>query len=287
MSYRPNISNINNFPIIVFIGDSTAHGNGLINSYSDGIDPKYMVPSLKLFNYYKPDRTSTNNGNWELYDPTIANGKWNSTSGYARPTSFPYEMGPDAGFMYRMQELGNQPFLVIKWALGGTRLIGDWLKSNNYMYQGLIDYSYKIAMQKLQPLGVRNPVVKIVDVCLVTNDVSSTDWNAATFSAGIQQINSDLRKDFNNPLLNMFWTQVRTDLSTTTAFPTPPTPAKIAEAQACINNCQDISNPAYIKNFTVFNGFQNLPLQSDIVHYTSQSYIDIGITKANTFYPLL
>lgn len=264
------ISNTNTVNIFLRLGDSNEAGG---TAKQDGTFPsKYNSVYNNALIYYKPNRSSSDNGLWLNYsdsNPTI-----NRASGYQPviSTSPPYSVGADISFSYSVDSGYRNKVGIIKTALGGTKAT-DWSHTTDSLY---LFFRYSIyGLGKLSSLNYNGYKIKALIVRLGTNDCAA--YNNATFKAAIQSLVTNVRADMNSPLLPIYWVQVNTNLRSTYSG------ASVDSARASILACTNIASPAYIQNFNVLN-YDADSLLPDGIHYDQNACIRQGIYEANLMF---
>ncbi len=259
------------------IGDSNEAGG---SATEDGTFPlKYHTTLSKALIYFKPDRTSNNNGQWLNYSDTSP--YINRFSGYqpVQATSMPYGVGPDISFTYSFDSAATRtPIGIIKCALGGTKLTSEWL-SGASMYNFFLPYSYTVGISDLSTISRFNTInVKAVIVRLGTNDATIAAYNDVNFKAAIQSFTTAIRSVTGLPTLPIYWVQVNSNLPSSIGGLYNSTNVNLA--RAAITACETIGNPALISNFTVIN-YDSYPLLADGVHYTQDACLAQGFVEYN------
>ena len=262
----------NNIDIYLRLGDSNESGGTATEDSS--FPAKYHTVLQNAIIYFKPDRTSTNNGSWlnvSDSNPTINQYSGYAAIGYKTP---PLGVGPSQSFCYSIDSLSKSKVGIIKCALGGTKLTSEW-QSGGSMYNFFFLYSYPVGMLKLTQFNKAN--IKGVVIRLGTNDCA-TGYNDATFKAAIPVFVAQIRAATGVSDLPIYWVQVNANLYLAPGGTF--TPTNVTAVRAAITACQTVGNPAYIAGFHVLN-YDSDALLPDGVHYTQNSCISQGIYEAN------
>jgi len=262
----------NNISIYLRLGDSNESGG---TATEDSTFPaKYHTVLQNAIIYFKPDRTSTNNGSWlnvSDSNPTINHYSGYAAIGYKTP---PLGVGPSQSFCYSIDSLSKSKVGIIKCALGGTKLTSEW-QSGGSMYNFFFTYSYAVGIPVLS--ASRRVNVKGVVIRLGTNDCA-TGYNDATFKAAIPVFVAQIRAATGVSDLPIYWVQVNANLylAPVGAYSL----SDVTAVRAAITACETVGNPAYIAGFHVLN-YDSDALLPDGVHYTQNSCISQGIYEAN------
>jgi hypothetical protein len=296
---EPKNERINEVDIYILIGDSNQSG-ALVEPV--GMDAKYLNinPNPRVRIFYKPDRGSTENGEWQKYSlRATADEDINRTPGTDYAGACPCGFGQDQAFTYRLYEASPRLSAIIKMAKGGSSLITQSSTDNDWQRSGDADatpfgaelyssYFFAYLNQGLKALrrediyGVRHgkQTIRGIVIRLGTNDCLTSLWNNTNFVNGIpifvDQIRSKTRQD-----LPIYWVQVHDDLGSEPLGDHPG--ANVTAARLALTNCES-GGSTPITGFTLLN-YDAHTLQADGVHFDEDSYESQGVSEANTLMP--
>lgn len=253
--------NLNIIEVFILLGDSTQEGAGSTTTLS----APYNSLMTDALIYFKPDITTTDNGNWNTYQ-FATNDKPGRNDGYNGSAPSPF-------FIHQMKTLKTR-FAVIKVAKGGTSLNG-WSKGTNQWYQTFLNVFYNIAIPKLVALGYV-PVIKAINVRLGTND-TATEENTTNFKSRLSSFTSDIRVDIGLPLVPFYWYQVRSDLTNDALY----IPSNRTIIRNILTNASTVGHGDRINNFNLINVDGTTDDFIDGVHYTQAVNQTQGIALAN------
>lgn len=295
----PKNAQINEINIYLLVGDSNQ--NGAIEEPGD-MDAKYLTinPNPRVKIYYKPDRSSTDNGEWQKYSIRITTDEnVNRVPGYTYTNPLgPFGWGTDQAFTYRLWEASDKLSAILKMAKGGSSLItqagtdNDWQKgeadasADSELYSAFFFYFFGRAIPRLREVdqyGIRhgNQRIKGVIIRLGTNDVVTGVWNNTSFVNAIPAFCSQIRAK-TRPDLPIYWAQVRSDLGSEPGGTHPP--ANVTAARLALTNCT-AGGSTEISGFNLLN-YDSDTMQADGVHFDADSYESQGLSEANTLMAL-
>lgn len=278
---QSNLMSINNADIVIILADSNGMGDSNINI--GDVDASLLLRNPQCLIAFKPDFTTTVNVTLEVYNPA-PDANVNRAPGYARVTSYPGRYGWDAAFVKTYTAATKRQLVLLKFGIAGSSLCArnppeparEWQKSSGGLYNVAIDSYIKPALKLLTDNAYKNNKVKCVVVEVLTNDAFSGNHNLA--AAAIPLFVNDTRFSLNLPTTPYRWIQVRADLQTR---PSPP-------GAGVVNILRNALTTAVssMSNIAVYNGFENLEIQSDGTHLTPAGYTAGGIALANEILPL-
>lgn len=286
-----NARGINNMNLYAFLGDSNIRG-GSATEYV-GWPENYNVVSPRTKILFKDDRTSeTATLRWLDYSTRSFRNRdpGGGTVGPETPSGGPYSCGIDNSFMYYMRVNSPKITGLLKWALGGTTLIGragddnDWNPSSSDtsdMWRTFIVHYHMLHGQKAIDIDHYNPLLKAVLIGLGTNDCFTGVWNQASFIAAIPNFCTSLRRALGQPSLPIYWIQVRSDLS---SHPSGDyTSTAVTQARDALAQCDGGSTP--ITGFHLLD-FESTTTTVDGIHYDAESLEEMGLSIGATFLAL-
>jgi hypothetical protein len=269
-NYLPTID------LYMLIGDSNQNG-ATYEPEGLAVDSSLIENQWTLI-YYKPDRSSQANGQWQPYSirPT-ANANYNRVPGYARTneTQERFSLGQDQSFVQTWSK-ARRKIVMIKMARGGSTLLSlkglenDWMDDD--LFETLIDDFYYPAIEELHSRGYRANL-KGVLIRLGTNDCNATLWKPDEFSRRVEELITDLREDTNSDP-NIYWIQINNNLPTSKLSNYPS--EVVNKARAIIE-----AKSRELNFHTIY--YDTCALQSDGVHYTADAYKWQGIYEASLF----
>lgn len=276
-----HVRGINALTMYAFIGDSKATGG--VATQPVGWDSKYEQTSARSIILYRDNRTTGDETTlrWLTYNPHE-----NRFPGYGvvnDPGAGNYSVGYDNSFMWYMRQNRVGCIGLLKWALGGTTLIGragadnDWDTSTNEMYRYfVVDYA-NLAHGRAITAGYYGSNLKAIFVSLGTNDCFTGVWNNTTFPASMLVFVTALRKVLGKPTLPIYWQQVRSDLS---SHPSGNyTVTAVTQCRGHISNYGSVNSDS---NFHVLD-YEGTTSTVDGVHEDSTAVEAIGLDIGATF----
>jgi hypothetical protein len=262
----------NNIELFLLLGDSNQGGPAYEADITDPDWATYYIGQQNCMTYFRVDQARTDIGAIELFDNREPVG--NKRAGYPRITGSPYTLGNEASFCYTLGHDGGLPKIILKWGIGGTTLVSDWSDALSTQFLNVFAYISYIR-RDLRALGYKNIIYKGVNVKLGTNDCNNALWNAANFRAAIQLfLNNSKHFWFGNCKID--WVQIHTDLRNATGWGSTNVDAARTEITAI-----GPGGTYEFPNVTIIN-HDSLAVQADHVHYTADSFIDMGVFEADS-----
>lgn len=276
-------SGLNNCLIYMHIGDSN-QGGPIVEDM--GFDPKYQSSnSVKI--YYKSDRTTTDDGEWQYYStrltPTI-----NRYPGVGVMDGSSLGVGPDQAFVYALSQDTTIKKIkrYVKVAVGGSTLLpkgstdNDWSLTTFELFTMYTLYFTRYGLSKLNIEGIYNPKFAGVVVRLGTNDCVTGSWNQANFLAAVPAFCQAIRDVLGAPNLPIYWVQVRSDLGSAPTF----NATAVLQARQILSDCES-GGATPISGFTLLN-YDSDSIQADGVHFDIPAFLSQGASEAATLIAL-
>lgn len=289
-----NARDINNMDLYIMIGDSNIRGGTALESEYTGTWPAAygnITDNAKIL--YKDDRTSESATlRWLNYSTRSFRNRdpGGGVVGPETPSGGPYSVGFDVSFMHYMRVNSPRIAGLLKWALGGTTLIGragddnDWNPSStdtSDMWRTFIVYYHQLCNQKAIDIKHFNTRIKGILIGLGTNDCFTGVWNQASFIAAIPNFCTSLRRALGQPSLPIYWIQVRADLSDHPSGDY--TVTAVTQARDALAQCDGGSTP--ITGFNLLD-FESTTSTVDGIHYDADACDAIGLSVGATFLAL-
>lgn len=282
---EPQVANRNNCNIYIHIGDSN-QGGPVLESSVGNWDNKYnSSDSIKL--YYKDNRTSADDGEWQLYN-TRSEPYHNRYPGLQATT---LGVGPDQAFIYTLSQDTTIKKIkrYIKVAVGGSSLLAqggvdnEWAPTSgelSELFAVFVKYFVKAGLSKLPLEGIRNPIFKGIIVRLGTNDCKTGAWNQANFASAVPAFCSAVRSYLGAPSVPIYWVQVRSDLGSASGFDA----TAVSQCRTILSDCQS-GGATPISGFTLLN-YDSDSIQADVIHFDVPAFLRQGEEEANAMIAL-
>lgn len=277
---------VNEVDLYFLIGDSNQ--NGALEE-PVGMDAKYLDVADRVLIYYKPDRTSTDDGEWQKYSiRATATEDVNRWPGNTHAGT--YYFGQDQSFVYKLNNESPRLSAIIKVARGGSSLISqagtdnDWAKGTledaqpggAELYSAFFTHFMLRALPALREINkygfkAGRVKTKAIIIRLGTNDCLTGVYNSATFTASVSEFTRMIRRKM-DATIPIYWVQVRGDLDDAPSGDY--TTANVDDARSVINSAATV-----IPEMNLIT-YETDGLQADGVHFDYDAYVAQGEYEA-------